>query len=282
VAELTIAFLGDVVGSPGRSAVARVLPILRERHKAAIIIVNGENSRNGSGLSPDNYRELRRIGGGAKEGAGVNAITLCDHCFRDRQIIPILKDPAEPVARPANLAARAPGKRIIRLETGPESPPLYILTVLGRLFMPVPADSPFDTIDRELGAIPEPDALVLVEAHCEATSEKVALAWYCLTNWTGPGKPAVVAVLGTHTHVQTADARILEHRLAAMTDVGMTGPHRSVIGRHVSAVLEAMSTQAPIPLDVASDDVRAQGCVITIDTADRRAVSITPIDIPAG
>jgi len=281
VAEVTVAFLGDIVGSPGRRAVAHALPILRERHGAAIIIANGENSRNGSGLSPDNYRELRRIGGGAKQNTGLNAITLGDHCFRDRQIIPLLKDPAEPVSRPANLAARAPGKRLIRLETGDEGRPLYIVTVLGRLFMAVPADSPFDAIDRELAAIPEPDALVIVEAHCEATSEKIALAWYCLTNWTSPGRPAVVAVLGTHTHVQTADARLLEHRLAAMTDLGMTGPHRSVIGRHISAVLEAMATQSPVPLDVASDDARAQGAVLTIDTTDRRATSIVPVDIPA-
>lgn len=278
MADLVLAMFGDVVGSPGRRAVHHAIPILRAEHRAGIIVANGENSRHGSGISPDNYRDLRR--GPTPSARGVDAVTLGDHCFREKQIIPILNDPAEPISRPANLGARTPGKRLIRVAL-PDSPPLYIITLMGRLFMSVPADNPFDCLDRELAAIPEPDAMVLVEMHAEATSEKSAMAWYALNRWTSPGRPAVVAVVGTHTHVQTADARLLEHRLAAMTDLGMSGPHRSVIGRSVPAVLEAMSTQAPIPLDVATDDPRAQGCIITIDTAARRAAAIRPFDIPA-
>jgi calcineurin-like phosphoesterase len=159
-------------------------------------------------------------------------------------------------------------------------PPLYIITVLGRLFMSIPSDNPFAAIDRELGALPEKDAMVIVEVHAEATSEKQAMAWHCLEKWTSPAGPRVVAVLGTHTHVQTADARILDHTLAAMTDLGMTGPHRGVIGRSASAVLQAMVHQSPAPLDVASDDVRACGAIIRIDPESRRAVGIQAIDIP--
>jgi len=281
VADLVLAMFGDVVGSPGRRAVSHAIPILRAEYGAAVIIANGENSRHGSGISPDNYRDLRRDP--VPGVRGVDAVTLGDHCFREKQIIPILADPAEPISRPANLGARSPGKRLIRLTPpGVDGPPLYIITLMGRLFMSVPADNPFDCLDRELAAIPEPDALVLVEVHAEATSEKSALAWYALNRWTSPGRPAVVAVVGTHTHVQTADARLLEHRLAAMTDLGMSGPHRSVIGRSVPAVLDAMATQSPTPLDVATDDPRAQGCIITIDTAERRATAIRPFDIPAG
>lgn len=284
MADLVLAMFGDVVGSPGRRAVQHAIPILRGEHRAAVIIANGENSRHGSGISPDNYRDLRR--GPTPSARGVDAVTLGDHCFREKQIIPILNDPSEPISRPANLGARTPGKRLIRLAPaaaagGEGGPPLYIITLMGRLFMSVPADNPFDCLDRELAAIPEPDAMVLVEMHAEATSEKSAMAWYALNRWTSPGRPAVIAVVGTHTHVQTADARLIEHRLAAMTDLGMSGPHRSVIGRSVPAVLEAMSTQAPIPLDVATDDPRAQGCIITVDTAARRATAIRPFDIPA-
>ncbi|MBX3357878.1 MAG: YmdB family metallophosphoesterase [Phycisphaeraceae bacterium] len=272
--EIAVAFLGDVVGVPGRRAVAHAAGVLRERHGVRVVIANGENARHGSGISPDNYRELRRAAGGA-----VDAVTLGDHCFRERGILPLLAEPGEPISRPANLAAAAPGKRIIRLAP-PSSPPLYVLTVLGRLFMTLHPDSPFAAIDRELTLIPEPDAVVIVEVHAEATSEKQAVAWHCLGRWSSPGAARVVAVVGTHTHVQTSDARVLDRRLAAMTDLGMCGPHRSVIGRSVSAVLEAMVNQGPAHLDVASDDVRAQGCVITIDTGDGRATAISAFDIP--
>lgn len=269
---LTLAFLADVVGGPGRRAVAHAAPILRRDHGVQLLIANGENARHGSGLTPDSYRELRK--------AGVHAVTLGDHAYKDRTILPYLSDPGEPLSRPANLALKAPGKRAIRLAI-PSSPPLYVVTVLGRLFMPIPADSPFDAVDREMAAIPEPNALAIVEIHAEATSEKAAMAWHCLNRWTRPDAPRIVAVLGTHTHVQTADARLLDHQLAAMTDLGMCGPHRSVIGRSVSATLDAMTTQTPVPLEVATDDVRAQGCVVTIDTDARRATAVRAIDIAA-
>jgi len=275
--SLTFAFLGDIVGSVGRTAAVAAARHLREKRGAHLVIANGENSRNGTGLSPDNFRELRK-GAGPGGWGGIDAVTLGDHWARERQILPLLEDPEQPVLRPANLSPAAPGKRVIRLAP-PDSPPLYIITVLGRLFMPVPADSPFATIDRELSTIPEPEAIVLVEIHAEATSEKQAIAWHCLRSWTRDHAPRVVAVLGTHTHVATADARLLDHVLAAQTDVGMCGPMRSVIGRDITATLDSMVRQMPAPLDVASEDPRAQGALIRIDTRHRRAEAIEPIDL---
>lgn len=279
MAELVIAFLGDVVGSVGRRAVAQAVPILREQYGVSVVIANGENSRQGSGITPEHVRELK--------AAGVHAVTLGDHCYKDRAIIPVLEDPNTPISRPANLSANAPGKRMIRLETA-AGVPLYVMTVLGRLFMPMPSDSPFDAVDREIGAISEPSAMVLVEIHAEATSEKQAMAWHCLGRWGGSGPtgaggsgsgPRVIGVLGTHTHVQTADARIVDHQLAALTDVGMCGPHRGVIGRTVEATLRAMVMQMPAPLDVASDDPRVCGAVLRIDPSARRALGIEAINI---
>lgn len=281
--HVPIAFLGDIVGSPGRSAAAGVVPVLRERHKAALVLANAENAKHGSGVSADNYRELRR--------AGFDALTLGDHWLKDRTIAAILEDPAEPIARPANLSSRAPGKRVTRLALPGANGPLYVVTVLGRIFMPIPADSPFDALDREIAAIAEPEAMVIVEVHAEATSEKAAIAWHCVMKHSGATRPGestpppatsarVVAVVGTHTHVQTADARIVERQLAAITDLGMTGPHRSIIGRSIPATLEAMVNQSASALDVASDDPRAQGVVITLDTVHRRAISVSAFDLP--
>ncbi len=288
MAHVPIAFLGDIVGSPGRSAAAGAVPVLRERYKAALVIANGENAKHGSGLSADNYRELRR--------AGVDAVTLGDHWLKDRGIVPMLEDSGEPIARPANLSARAPGKRRTRLALPGADGPLYVVTVLGRIFMPIPADSPFDALDREIAAIGEgvggdDNAMVVVEVHAETTSEKAAIAWHCAMKYSGAtapgestppraGSPRVVAVVGSHTHVQTADARIVDRQLAAITDLGMTGPHRSVIGRSIQATLEAMVNQTASALDVASDDPRAQGVVITLDTVHRRAISVTAFDLP--
>lgn len=270
--ELRIAFLGDVVGSPGRRAVAHAWPKLRDLHGVHALIVNGENARNGSGCSADNYRELRR--------AGADAVTLGDHVYKDRAIADVLEDPMHPISRPANLSLSAPGKRITRLDLSDKLSselrrrPVYVLTVLGRLYMPLLANSPFEAVDRELAAISEKDAMVIVEIHAEATSEKQALAWHCLERWSADASPKVVAVVGTHTHVQTADARILEHRLAAMTDLGMCGPHRSVIGRDVNATLNAMVKQGPAALDVADGDVRACGAILRLDLEHRRAIGI--------
>lgn len=272
---IRVAMFGDIVGVPGMRAFAHAAALLRSSGRADLVMVNAENSRAGSGLSPDGYKELRR--------AGADAITLGDHCFKDRKIFDSLDDPAKPVARPANLARGARGKtRILwrrdAATIGLEgAPPIAFITVLGRLFMPLPSNDPFEAVDREIGVLiaEADDTLVVIEVHAEATSEKQAMAWHCLRAW--PGR--VIAVVGTHTHVPTADARIIDGKLAAMTDLGMCGGFRGVIGRKIAPVLEVMTRQNPMAYEVSDEDVRATGVIVTIDPAKRRAASIVPFDV---
>lgn len=270
---IAIAFFGDIVGGLGRRAVAAAIPRLRESHGVSVFIANAENAKNGSGLSPDNYREVRR--------SGVQVVTLGDHVFKDRAICEYLRDAGEPVARPANLAPGAPGKTISRIELPAPggTQPLYVLTVLGRVHMPMPSDNPFLAVDRELAAIREPNAMAIVEVHGEVTSEKQAIAWHCLERWTAPGGAKVISVVGSHTHVQTSDARLLDQQVAAITDLGMCGPHRSVIGRDIRATIDMMASQLPIPLEVAGEDNRACGVIVRVETGARRACGVEAFNI---
>ncbi|NBP51522.1 MAG: metallophosphoesterase, partial [Actinobacteria bacterium] len=167
-----LAFLGDVNGAPGKAALERHLPVLRERWAPDVVVVNGENARNGSGLTPELYRTFRSW--------GVDAVTLGDHVYREPKIVPLLEAAEEPVARPANLAVRSPGKRWSRIPArGDRTRDIYVMTVLGRIFFPMPANDPFAAVDEVLGAIPERRPVVVVEAHMEATSEKAALGAWC-------------------------------------------------------------------------------------------------------
>lgn len=264
---MTLVFLGDIVGAPGRLALQRHLAAVRERYTPAAVIANGENIRNGSGITPELYRGLRQ--------AGVDAVTLGDHCYRDPKIVPLLEDPAEPIARPANLSARAPGKRWIRIPEGPgRERNIYVATVLGRIFFPLPADDPFACADDVLSEIPERHPVVVVEAHMEATSEKAALAFHL------DGR--VAAVLGTHTHVPTADGRCLRGGTAFQTDVGMCGPYESVIGRDASLVVRHMTSALPAQFEVASGDVRICGAVVEVDPATGLAKRIERLEIADG
>lgn len=274
--ELRIAFFGDVVGAPGVRAFASAAKGLREAGRADVIVVNGENAKNGSGLSPEAYKELRR--------AGADAVTLGDHCFKDRKIVEDLEDPLKPLARPANLSGKARGKRVSRVAMTAGQmerfPPLFVVTVLGRLFMSLPANDPFEAVDREVEAIASAEgrALVVVEIHAEATSEKIAMAWHCARRWAS----RVIAVVGTHTHVPTADARIVEGSLAAITDLGMCGGHRGVIGRKIDQVLQMMTEQNPFPYEVADEDARATGVIVRVDCGSRRAVGIEALEVRVG
>ncbi len=264
---MTLVFLGDVVGAPGRLALQRHLAAVRERYTASAVIANGENIRNGSGITPELYRALRQ--------AGVDAVTLGDHCFRDPRIVPLLEDPNEPIARPANLSARAPGKTLIRIPPdGTRERSIYLFTVLGRIFFPLPADDPFARADEILAGIPEKQPIVIVEAHMEATSEKAALARHL------DGR--VAAVVGTHTHVPTADARCLRGGTAFQTDLGMCGPYDSVIGRDAAMVVRHMLTALPAQFEVAEGDVRICGCAIEIDPASGLARRIERVEVVDG
>jgi len=267
-------FLGDIVGTPGRQAVAQLLPTLRERYRPDLVIANAENAAGGSGLTPDLYRKL--------SDAGIDAMTLGDHVYRKQQIGKTL-DTVDNLIRPANLPAAAKGRGVMMLNIEGK-PPVVVITVLGRLFMNLQAGDPFATVEHLLANLPDPQAIVLVEIHAEATSEKQAMGW----QFNG----RVSAVLGTHTHVATADGRILPPAPTAdgrasrggtafICDLGMCGPHESIIGRQIDRVLKQMTTAMPAPFDVAEADVRINGVYLEIDEQSRRALKIERVEAHA-
>lgn len=264
----TIAYFGDIVGKPGRHAFTHAAGVLRSRHPDIILITNAENARHGRGLHPDGYREIR--------DAGADAITLGDHFLDDERIIPLLNNPAEPVVGPMNVPeAPQNAKPYFRI---PETdPPLYIVVVCGRVFMRFQSANPFDAVDSALARIADEadNALVLLEVHAEATSEKMALAWHAADRWPCH----IVAVVGTHTHVQTADARLVAGRVAAITDLGLTGGHSGVIGFATAASLRRLRDDQPSGLELAESDLRAQGLLITLDSDARAAVAAESFSI---
>ncbi|MBI1336431.1 MAG: TIGR00282 family metallophosphoesterase [Phycisphaera sp.] len=263
--NLRVVMLGDIVGTPGRQAVAQQLPVIRERYRPHLVMANAENASNGTGLTPSHYRKLK--------DAGVDGVTLGDHVYKKVQIVSVLEQESD-IARPANLPTQAAGKRWFRLKPAEANlPTVYVVTVLGRIFMGTPANDPFATVEQVLTELPERDPVVVVEIHAEATSEKIAMGRYF------DGR--VSAVLGSHTHVPTADARILPGGTAYITDLGMSGPHDSVLGREVGAVVKQMTTAMPVPFDVAQGDPRVNGVVIDIDARTRKAVHIERIELPA-
>lgn len=258
--------LGDIVGMPGRLAVAQQVPVIRERWKPDLILANAENTSNGTGLTPDHYHKLK--------AAGLDAMTLGDHCFKKMQIVEVLETQAD-IIRPYNLPLGARGKGWMRVPI-PSLPGrgLFVVTVLGRIFMhSMPADDPFAAVERAMKEFGEKDAIVIVEIHAEATSEKQAVGW----QFNG----RVAAVLGSHTHVATADARVLSMGTAYITDMGMSGPMESVLGRDIDKVLTHMITAMPAPFDVAEGDPRVNGVCIDIDEKTGLTTAIERIELAA-
>ncbi len=280
--SLRLVFLGDIVGGPGCKAVSQLVPIIREKWNPDLVIANAENASNGSGLTPELYKKLC--------SRGIDAMTLGDHVYKKKQIVQTLEREGN-ICRPANLSGGAAGKRFMCLptklgENGAAGPNVYVVTVLGRIFMSMPANDPFATVDRILEELPEKNPIVIVEVHAEATSEKIAMGWHL--------NGRVTAVVGTHTHTPTADYRILPDQVegfgtprigrggtAYISDLGMTGPHDSVLGRRADRVVAHMTTNMPHPFDVAEANPRVQGVVINIDIKTRLATAIEPIDLPA-
>ncbi len=247
-------FLGDVVGSPGRDAIRALAGSLRAELALDFLVVNAENAAAGSGLTKALALELL--------GAGADALTLGDHVWDQKQFereLPTL----ERVCRPANLPAAQPGRDRLTLADA-SGFRLLVFTVLGRNFMGPKADCPFLTADRILAEQAGLYDAALVEVHAEATSEKVALGHYLA------GRASVV--VGTHTHVPTADASVLAGGTAYQTDAGMCGPYGGVIGRDKAPVIARFLDGMPRPFPVATDDVRLSGLLVTLD-ASGRAVS---------
>ena len=252
---MNILMIGDVIGRPGRRAVAALLPLLRAELQLDLVIANGENAAAGFGLTGDTANELF--------AAGVDVITSGNHIWDQKEIVAVI-DQETAILRPLNYPPSAPGRGLLTQKG------VTVLNLQGRTFM-VDIDDPFRGADAALGALPK-DALVVVDMHAEATSEKQAMGRYL------DGR--VAAVLGTHTHVPTADARVLPGGTAYVTDVGMVGPSESIIGSEIDAVLQRFLTGMPVRLPVAdkSPTVQFNAVLVEIDEATRRARSVTRVD----
>ncbi len=248
-------FLGDIVGAPGVAAVRKLLPGLRKSEGLSFVVANGENATNGSGLSPKDYRQLR--------AAGIDAITLGDHIYKKQEIAEVMANPLEPICKPANFPAEAPGLDRVALTVNGES--IVVISLLGRTYMRS-VDCPFAAADRVLKSLPAGPRIVLVDIHAEATADKYLMAHHL--------KGRVTAVLGTHTHVPTADEQILPGGTAFQCDVGMCGPYDSILGRRIDRVLSTAITFIPSSFDVATGDVRLSGTIVELDPATGLATGI--------
>ncbi|WP_347245844.1 TIGR00282 family metallophosphoesterase [Thermogutta sp.] len=238
--------IGDVVGKPGRRITCGALPLLLRIFRLDFIVVNAENAAGGSGLTPELFYELVE--------AGAHCITMGDHIYARRQLEPVLRSDSR-IVRPANYPAEAPGREYTIL-SAVNGEPVAVISLLGRVFMR-PVDCFLAAADRVLSRLSSSVKVILVDFHAEATSDKQTLARYL------DGR--VSAVLGTHTHVPTADEQILPGGTAFQCDVGMTGPHESIIGRRIDRVLHTTRTFEPTPFDVATDDVRLNGTIVEVD-----------------
>jgi metallophosphoesterase (TIGR00282 family) len=257
-------FIGDIVGPPGLAFARRAVPHLRTAEALDLVVANAENATNGTGLNPRDYRHLR--------AAGIDAITLGDHIYKKFELAGVLADPAEPVCKPANYPAAAPG-RDHALVTTSGGVPVAVISLLGRTFMR-PVDCPFAAVDRVLASLNGAAKVVIVDAHAEATADKYLLARHL------DGR--VTAVLGTHTHVPTADEHILPGGTAFVCDVGMTGPHDGVLGRRADRVLHTAVTFEPTAFDVSTGDVRLNGAIVDADYETGKATAIRRVMVREG
>ncbi|HTS82732.1 MAG TPA: TIGR00282 family metallophosphoesterase [Myxococcaceae bacterium] len=256
---MIVLFMGDVVGKPGVLAVRTLLPRLIARYRADLVIANAENSEGGAGISAESAEALL--------GAEVNLLTSGNHFWTKRQILPWVETHPELLLRPANYPEGSPGRGHTVLHT-PDGRKLGVLNLEGRVFMKN-LDDPFRVGERLVAELRRTTSCILVDMHCEASSEKNAMgAWL-------DGKAS--AVVGTHTHVQTADERILPGGTAFITDVGMCGPLDSVIGIKKEQSIERFLTQRPNQYEVAKNLVYLQGVVVDIDETSGKARSITRV-----
>lgn len=258
--KINILCIGDIVGRPGRRVISDRLKTLVRERDIDCVIANAENAAGGSGLTPQIYQKLLR--------AGVNLVTLGDHTYRKRDIIQTLET-ADNIVRPANFSEHAAGKGVAFYKTG-KGPVVAVVALIGRLFMK-PGDCPYNAADRLLGRIRQQADIIVVDFHAEATSEKIAMGYHL------DGRVALC--FGTHTHVVTADERIMPKGTAYITDIGMTGAHDSILGRGVDSVLKAFRTQMPYPFEIATGDVRMNGILVTVDGNTGKAERIERIRI---
>jgi metallophosphoesterase (TIGR00282 family) len=256
---LKVLFIGDIIGRPGRMAVERLLPCLKRDLEVDFTIANGENAAGGFGLTRRLAEELTEL--------GIDVLTSGNHIWDRREVMGDLDSMAN-VLRPLNYPPGLPGRGWLSWEAAGGTR-LRVVNLSGRVFMH-PLDCPFRAADALVSQ--GPPTITIVDIHAEATSEKIAMGWYL------DGK--VSAVLGTHTHVQTADERVLPGGTAYITDVGMTGPFDSVIGVEKGPILERFLTGIPTRFESAAGDVRLSGALVSIDVETRRAVAIERVHVP--
>lgn len=252
---MRVLFIGDIVGKPGREIVRRRLRDLREEKKIDAVIANGENAAGGSGITPSIADDLFEF--------GVDVMTSGDHIWKKREVSDYLYR-SDRLIRPANYPDGAPGKGSTVVEIKPGMK-LAVINLIGRVFMDA-VDCPFRKVKGEIERVKRETPVIFVDMHAEATSEKVAMGWFL--------DGIVSGVVGTHTHIQTADEKILPKGTAYITDCGMTGPYDSVIGRKKENIIERFLTQLPTRFEVADGDVQMHGIMVDIDNATGRAVKV--------
>jgi hypothetical protein len=255
-----ILFIGDIFGKPGRDIAHKAIPLLVARHSLDLVIANVENSAAGFGVTGDIAETIL--------GYGVDVMTTGNHIWDKKEVLDYI--PRQPkLLRPANFPAGVPGRGswIGKTRSGE---PIAVINVMGRVFM-APLDDPFAVVLKEIEAARSKARVILVDFHAEATSEKVAMGWHL------DGR--VTAIFGTHTHVQTADERILPKGTAYLTDVGMTGPHDSIIGVTIEAALGRFVSGMPSRFEAATGPARLNGIIITADPATGRASAIERLNL---
>ncbi len=257
---MRLLFIGDIVGKPGVELVCDTIPYWRRENSIDIVIANAENADKGSGLSPAIYKRLIK--------AGIDCITLGDHIYRKRDIIDVLES-RDNVVKPANYPAAAPGKTWVVVKSA-NGRKVAVISAMGRVYMK-PVDCPFTAVEKVLAEIPEDVKIRFCDFHAEATSDKQLMGRFL------DGK--VTAVCGTHTHVTTADEQILPGGTAYISDVGMSGPHESILGRKIEKVMQATLTFRPVPFDVASERVEISGVVVDAEPKTGRSSGIRRIKI---
>jgi len=256
---MKLLFIGDIVGRPGRQAVKEILPVIVSAEKINFVVANAENAAGGSGITPPIAAELK--------GYGVNVLTSGDHIWKKKEVVELLGRDRN-VLRPLNYPDETPGSGSVVVEL-PNKIKIAVINLVGRVFMQA-VECPFKTSRREIEKIKKTTPNIFVDIHAEATSEKIALGWYL--------DGLVTALMGTHTHVQTADEKILPEKTAYITDVGMAGPFDSVIGRRKEEILTRFVTQMPTRFQVAEDDVRLNAVIIDFDEKNGKARAIRRIE----
>ncbi|MBI4116058.1 MAG: TIGR00282 family metallophosphoesterase [Candidatus Omnitrophica bacterium] len=258
-ATLKVLALGDVVGEPGRRAIKEIVPALIREEELSFVIANGENLAGGSGITESTVLDLF--------SSGVDVITSGDHIFRKKEGEDLLEK-SRRILKPANYPAGTPGigSTVVNSKDGGRK--IGVLNLIGRVFLKT-VNCPFEVAKREVEKLRQETPIIFVDIHAEATSEKVALGWYL--------DGQITAIFGTHTHVQTADETVLPQGTGYITELGMCGPYKSVIGREIDQVLRMFLTQMPTKLDVAKEDARISGALFEVDAQTGKTLSVRRI-----